>query len=193
MWKVTQEPEYLPLSLVDAKAYLRVQHSADDDLITDCIRAATSYCEEELDLAIMDQEITLKLDSYSANTLYLPRANLLSVTSVTYTDENGDSQPFADFVANEYTTPASVYAATWPTAKDIPGAGTIVYRAGYRPNGAGVVAVNPAPGVVIQAIKLLITHFYDNRTPVFVGAGAGAEEIAITVTALLHKFRRLGV
>ena len=192
-WKVTQEPEYLPISLVDAKDYLRVQVATDDSLIEECIRAAASYCEEELDLAIMSQEITLKLDYFPSGAIELPRTNLLSVESVSYIDSNGNAQPFTEFTEDNYSMPARVVADdAWPSAKSTINAVTVVYKAGFKIDETGG-AENPAPGVVIQAMKLLVTHFYDNRTPVFIGNSSGGEEIAMTVTALLQKFRRLGI
>lgn len=193
-WKVTQEPQYLPISLADAKEYLRVQFDTDDQLITDCIRAATSYCEEELDLAIMEQQITVKLDAFPNGPIELPRANLLSVTSVTYIDSNGDSQPFTDFAVDDFSIPARVVAnEDWPEAKGVTNAVTVVYQAGYKANETGSAAENPAPGAVIQSLKLLITNFYDNRSPVPLGAGVNGSEVSLSVTALLQKYRRLGI
>jgi uncharacterized phiE125 gp8 family phage protein len=193
-WKVTTDPEYLPLTLDEAKAYLRVQHASEDSTITDCIRAATSYCEEELDLAIMEQQITLKMDAFPVGAIKLPRTNLLSVTSVSYIDTNGDSQAFTDFTVDDFSSPARIVAnEAWPDAKSITNAVTIVYQAGFKSDQSGSAAENPAPGAVMQAMRLLITHYFDNRNTVVIGSGIAGSEVALTVTALLQKFRRLGI
>ena len=53
-WKVTEQPAS-PVSLSQAKTQLRVQHNLDDSEIIRLISAAVDYCEEELDLDIIDQ------------------------------------------------------------------------------------------------------------------------------------------
>jgi len=191
-WKVTTPPEFEPVSLADAKAYLRVQHSAEDDLIEQIISAARDYCEQELDLAIMDQEITLKLDAFPRNrVICLPRANLIEVVSFDYLDSAGDSQPFTDYTEDSFQTPARLVnnTGTWPEILDNAGSITIVYRAGYGPDQTS--GGYPPPGSILQAMRMLITHWYDNRNAVMIGATPA--ELQLAVASCLHKHRRLGV
>lgn len=191
-WKVTEEPTKEPISVADAKAYLRVQHSADDALIGDIIAAAESFCEEELDLAIMDQEITLKLDTFPySKTIYLPRANLLSVTSVKYNDTDGAEQTFTDYTADTFSTPARIVNNTtdWPETEDKVNSVTIVYRAGFKASETGDGDL--PPGAVVQAMRMLITHWYENRSTVVVGETT--EPLQMAVSASLQKYRRMGV
>lgn len=189
MWKVTTAPAFEPISLVDAKNYLRVQNSSEDSAISDIIEAARDYCEQELDLALIDQSITLKLDAFpDGRTIYLPRTNLLEVTSFAYLDQNSVSQTFTDYTADTFSTPARLVnnTETWPETADAANAITIVYRAGFAESDTRNI-----PPAVNQAMRLLITHYYNNREAVVIGSPS--EEVALGVTYLLSKHRRYGV
>jgi uncharacterized phiE125 gp8 family phage protein len=193
-WKVTTKPDFYPVTLAQAKEYLRVQHDAEDDIITRCIEAAYDYCEQELDLAILEQTITLKLDNFpQGRTITLPRTNLLSVTSFDYLDLDGDNQSYADYVADEYAIPARIVnnVEDWPDTKDVANAVTIVYQAGFSETETG--NTHSTPSSIIQAMNLLITHFYDTRSAVVIGAGVTSMEVQMSVSALLNKYRRLGL
>jgi uncharacterized phiE125 gp8 family phage protein len=190
-WKVTEQPAVEPISLTDAKAFMRVQHDAEDDLITGIIASARDYCEEELDLAIMDQEITLKLDAWpDGRAIYLPRCNLLSVTSVSYLDGNNVSQAFTDFTEDTFGGRLANNTDDWPGLSERANAVTIVYRAGFAEFDTGGAFV---PQAVLHAMKMLIAHFYDNRTAVTIGSNNVSQEVAIATSACLQKYRRLGL
>lgn len=190
-WKVTTPPQFQPLTVEQAKGYLRVEHSVDDAIVEYLIESATDYCEQELDLAIMEQEITLKLDSFpSGRIITLPRANLIEIVSFDYLDENGDSQAFTDYTVDQFSTPARIANKdAWPQTSEDLGSVTIVYKAGFGPDQTS--EGYPPPGSVIQAMRMLITHWYDNRNAVVVGSIN--QELALAVEACLHKHRKLGV
>lgn len=193
-WKVTAEPTVEPVTLAEAKAQCRVQHDAEDDLIIALIVAARNYCEQEIDLAIIEQEITLKMDSWpDGRTIYLPRANLLSVTSVGYLDPDSASQTFTDYTADDFSTPARIVNNTsdWPGLADRANAVTIVYRAGFSELSAG--NEHTTPHAIRQAALMLVAHWYSNRQAVNVGSHNTSTEVQMAVSALLHKYRRLGV
>ncbi len=50
-------PATEPLSLSEAKLFLRIEHSADDGLITQCIRAAREAAEQHTMLALLPQTL----------------------------------------------------------------------------------------------------------------------------------------
>jgi uncharacterized phiE125 gp8 family phage protein len=193
-WKVTSEPIELPVSLAEAKDYLRVSGRAEDDLITSLIQSAVDYCQEVTEIAFMDQEITLVLDRFPAGrVISLPRANLLSVTSVSYRDGANVLQSFTDFTSDRYATPARIVNNTsiWPATADVANAVTIVYRAGFKETETAIY--NPVPAAIKQAILMLVAHFYDNRAAVVVGSGIVAIEMKIAVESLLDKYRVMGL
>ena len=71
-------PTLLVVSLVEAKAHLRVDVSDDDDLITACIHSATALAEQYTNRAIAPQTWELTLDAF-------PTAFELTRTPVTST------------------------------------------------------------------------------------------------------------
>jgi uncharacterized phiE125 gp8 family phage protein len=79
----------LVVSLVDMKAYLQVDFSTDDDLITSLIKTATRYIENYTHRDLINKTYTLYLDFFGDNygcenyqTIY--RHKLQSITSIKY-------------------------------------------------------------------------------------------------------------
>ena len=103
-------PQYEPVSLDEAKDHLRVTASDDDVRITGYITAARKWVENYLGRALITQTWDKWLNqfpsSYPYTALYIEpetyhsedniieiqKAPLQSVTSITYTDENGVDQ-----------------------------------------------------------------------------------------------------
>jgi uncharacterized phiE125 gp8 family phage protein len=177
-------PALEPVTLSEAKLHVRVDGSTEDALITALIVAARQLVEEQSGLALITQTWEIRLDAWPA-LLYLPRAPLLGVTSVTYTD---DAALTATLAATAYTLrtgtqPGSLLfdADLLPTVTLADVAGVKVrYTAGY-----GAAAAN-VPQAIRQAILLLVGHWYANREAV--GAGTLAP-LPMAVDALLAPYR----
>ena len=58
------EPEEEPLSLADAKLFLRVEHDAEDALITNLVRAARRHVETQTGRRLVTQIWRLVLDAW---------------------------------------------------------------------------------------------------------------------------------
>jgi uncharacterized phiE125 gp8 family phage protein len=91
----------------------------------------------------------------------LPVPPLQSVTSITYVDSNGDTQTLAtdQYQVDALSTPGRVlpaYGVSWPTTRCQANAVNITFVAGY-----GLAAAVPATAK--HAIKLLLSHWYENR------------------------------
>ena len=150
--QITDPPAVEPVSLVEAKAHLRVDINDEDDYIEGLIRTARQYAEAAFThRAFVEQEITLTLDRWPVERyIELPRPPLISVASVSYTDEDGNVETLAagtdylvDTTANRLVLRNGVF---WPTViLQESGAISIVYQAGY-PRVVGVVAVDEAVG-----------------------------------------------
>ena len=69
----TAGPDVEPVTLADAKAALRIDHSSEDDLISSLIRAAREEVEATTGLAMIDQDWRLVLDGIPPNRLVLLR------------------------------------------------------------------------------------------------------------------------
>jgi hypothetical protein len=62
--QVVEAPGLLPVSLKEAKRHLRITHSVEDANISDLIKAATSWAEEETRRRIIEQTVTLSMDRF---------------------------------------------------------------------------------------------------------------------------------
>lgn len=129
-------PTALPVSLVDAKLHLKVDHDADDALITLMLKAAARSAEQELNRALMSQTWELRLDAFPAAEIELPMPRVQSISSVAYTDAAGAEQTLA---GSAYTLDPDVLpgwllpalGTTWPDTRDQANAVRITFVAGY--------------------------------------------------------------
>jgi uncharacterized phiE125 gp8 family phage protein len=152
----------LAVSLVEAKAHLRVDTSDDDTLITAMITAATELAEQATGRAIMPQTWDLTLDAFPS-AFEITRLPAASITSLQYTDAAGALQTLgsalytldnaSDF-SPAYVVPA--YGATWPDTRAQVNAVVLRYVAGY----ADAAAV---PESIKSWIKLQVGAMYENR------------------------------
>lgn len=165
---VAVQPTEEPVSLDEAKLHLRVDGTAEDDYIAGLISAARIACEIEARRAFVARTLDLYLECWPGRSLKLPQPPLVSVTSITYTDENGNSATVSasDYVVYAGVEPGLIIlkpTASWPSVNLMPGPSIVVrYVAGY-----GTAAAVPA--VYKQAMLLTIGHMYENREAVVVG------------------------
>ena len=138
--KVVTPPAAEPLSTAEAKLHLRVDHSADDALITALIVAAREHVENYLVGSLVEQTRAVYLSAWPYSPFRLPCGPVQSIESVKYEDENGDTQTVDSSIY--YLTPggeiALDYCQRWPTARTRgEDAITITYKTGYPPVGDG--------------------------------------------------------
>ena len=183
-------PASEPVSKEEAKAHLRVDGTDDDSYITALITTARRHVEAILRRALMPQTWKLVLDSWPTDIVKFAKPPLTSVSSVTYLDENGDSQTFAstNYVVDTAGEPGRLTLAkdaSWPTDELYTlGAVQIQFVAGYAD-------VDAVPQEYKQAILLLVGHFYENREAVVAAQGANIQELPMAVMALLMPTRVL--
>lgn len=165
---LTDSPEVEVISLAQAKAHLRVDHDADDDLIVDLVHAAVDEAERYCNAAFFPKSFELTLPGWPASgVIYIPKHPLIAVGSISYRDSDGDVQTLdaSAYVVSTDTLPPMIsraYGETWPQARCHPAAVTVAFTAGY-------VTVPPA---ALIGIKLLLGHLYENRETVVVGGQA---------------------
>jgi uncharacterized phiE125 gp8 family phage protein len=187
-------PAAEPVSLELAKQHLRVDFSDEDSYITALIVAARQYAEKVTKRAFFNQTWLRTLDffplygrvegsrspserdSWPYGTWYwdrvtidLPMPRTVSVTGITYLDSNGGEQTLPTSLYNVDTSsiPARITPAQgsfWPILNNyIPGSVKITFVAGSYGDG---VEVNTCPQTIVQAMLLLIGHWYQNREAV---------------------------
>lgn len=186
-------PAVEPVSVADVKAQLRIDHSDEDDLLAGLITAARLHVEQGiLRAALVSQTWDYTLDTWPAGVLHLPRPPLISVSSVTYTDDDGGS---GTVTATNYQVVASKHSSmpgrlaltssgTWPsvTLRDMAGV-TIRFVAGFGTAAADV------PQPIRQAILLVIGDLYENRENSLIGQGLTVMPLPFAARMLLQPYR----
>lgn len=174
----TSSPLVLPVSLADAKTYLRIDHSDEDSLITSLIIAAADWLEAYTHRGLLTQQWQMDLYRFpwfETNNprarIYLPFGKCQSVDYVAYTDTAGATQTLAGPTQSPvgtgyqenltgdsggYIEPA--YGDDWPDVReDTPGGVVIKFTVGYGATGASV------PPALLQALKFRLADFYESR------------------------------
>lgn len=187
--KLVTAPAGQVISTDEAKSHSRIDISDDDTLVAGFIQAATNWVETFLRRALVTRTYDLFLDAWpDGDTITIPRPPLVSVASVTYTDDAGSEATFAssNYVVDAVSAPGRVVltaSAGWPSATLQVVNGVVVrFDAGY-----GVATA--VPQVFKQAIYLLTAHFYEHREQVI--TGTIVTEIPMGVKALLMPYRDL--
>lgn len=177
-----------PVTTAEAKAHLRVDFADDDTYIDGLIAAARATCETLSRNQFVTATFVMTLERFPENfdPIEFPKPPLQSVDTITYIDENGDSQTWAagerDVITNEAVglvvpKPGNSYPTT---QRDKRQAVTVTFDAGH-----GLAA--DVPKAVKQAMFLLIGHWYENREEVVVGTIT--KQIERSVDALLDNVR----
>lgn len=183
-------PTAEPVTVAEAKSWIRQDSSADDTLIASLIVAARQAVENYLSRALLTQTWDLWLPYFCD--LELPKAPLQSVTSITYTDDAGDSQTLATSVYDVFAyqeAPGWVrlaYSQSWPSTRAVADAVKIRFVAGYA-------AASPIGSAVPQAIRhgilILVAEYYENREINVVNNRAQITEIPGHVERLLWPYK----
>ena len=184
-------PAIEPISLTEIKEYLRLDADdiSEDNDLTAYLTAAREYCEGFQNRAYITQTWELSFDCWPCSMIELPKGSLQTVNLVSYKDSGGVTTELTETIDYVYSprgirgrlTPA--YGKTWPSFTPFPlDAVVIKFTCGY-----GDTAVD-VPAKVIQAIKLLTSHWYENRTPL-PETGQAPEELEFTISALLWQNR----
>ncbi|HEV1992419.1 MAG TPA: head-tail connector protein [Candidatus Dormibacteraeota bacterium] len=188
-------PAIEPITLDEAKLHLRVTGTDDDAYISGLIAAARQLEEKIQNRAFLTTTFRMQIDSFPdlpnatlkffvptysvesylaraislmSGPLRLLRSPCISVTSITYLDNNGATQTLAQnpapglpgYIVDVDSEPARIAPANnlpWPITQAIQSAVKVTYVAGY-----GATA-DKVPETTKHAIKLRIGQFYENR------------------------------
>jgi uncharacterized phiE125 gp8 family phage protein len=180
-------PAAEPITLAEAKAYLRVEHGDDDTVIAALIAAARSHVEAATRRALITQSWRLVLHRWPVGgripVTPVPLQQLLAAR-IHRADGTSQAIDAAAFTLDRAAAPAILGFA--PGSMPAPGrdlAGIeIDVEVGY--GGAGTDVPEP----LRQAMRLLIAHWYENRGLVAGDAGA---VLPAGVAALLAPYRVL--
>lgn len=162
-------PAEEPVSLVEAKAFLKVDDAAEDGLITTLISAARLHIEGITGKALLAQSWRVVLNDWSENRVVkLPVSPLIAVTEISATDGNGASHELAldQFGSEPDRLIVPRVVVGMPALQERQGI-EIDYVAGFGTEPEEV------PADLRQALLGLVAHWHEHRDAVIV-AGAGS-------------------
>jgi uncharacterized phiE125 gp8 family phage protein len=171
-----------PLTVADLKQQLGIpaEETSFDTLIGSYIPAARAMVENYTGHVLVQREFTEDWRGF-ASYFELSRRPIIEVSEVAYTDANGDPATYAGFVTSLSRTAARVHPARdgyWPTLGRH-GVVSITYTAGYE--------AGEEPEVLLQAMRLIVGHWFNARETVNIGNIVN--EVPFAATALMDQLR----
>jgi len=158
------------LTLAQAKKHLRLTHDDEDDDVSAFLTAAQKFVEKHTHRNLVVATFYFFRDRFPAGRRpqLLPLGELGDVTEITYIDAAGDAATIAeaaidsDYRVNTAGEPGSIqpnYGATWPSHR----IDTQSVRYTFT---AGAATAAAADSQAVQAVKLMLGHFFENREEV---------------------------
>jgi len=168
-----------PVSLQEAKDWMRVTSEDEDAVISSLISTAREACEEYQGQAYLEQTRILTLDEFPCEEILIPRPPLQSISRIQYLDTAGVQKTIdtVDYAVDSVSFPARLIPAfgkSWPATREQVGAVTIEYVAGYDPDGSPAV---PVPQRIKQAILAMVNHLYER--PEVAGGTQGVPMLSV--------------
>lgn len=166
MIKLVTAPSVEPLSLADAKLFLKVDNTSDDALITEQIKAARQNVETILGYKLITQTWDYYQDCFR-DPIVLPLDPVQSISYIKYQDTDNVTQTVdsGDYTLFENVLPAQIKpitTATFPTAGWYPAAVNVRLVVGYADAAADI----PNLETILRALKLILADMYENREDV---------------------------
>jgi uncharacterized phiE125 gp8 family phage protein len=188
----TTAPTVEPVSLALAKQHLRVDHTDEDDLITEYIASARAWVESYLERSLLRQTWQMILDDFPAagENIELRMPPAYDIVSFQYLDDDGDATtvPADDYDSLLAVDCGIITLATgqaWPVPGDYPGPVRISYRTGYG------TAATDVPADLRKAVRILVEHQYRNRGAVAVGTITSQMPLSVMEDLAQYKVWRL--
>lgn len=173
-----------PIEIDELRQHLRLEHNEEDSYLNLLIPAARSTAEQFIDGIIASREFEYLLDNFT-DCIELPlRPIAIDSISITYTDDNGDSQTVTSF--DTLSTAYSVfvkpdYGELWPSIETGKDKVTIRFEAGF----------SEVPPDIKHAILMLAGTLYDQREDHT--AGVELKTVPTSSQLLLNPYRKVSV
>ena len=153
-------PALEPVLVAEAKAHLRLDGNAEDDLVGALLVAARVAVETEIRRVLIAQTWRAIADHWPAAGLVLPVVPVLAIDAVRAVSAGGTATALGP---NEYAVDAITGALRLVRPAADAERYEIDFSAGFGASGLNV------PQPLRQAIQLLVTHWFENRSTVIVG------------------------
>jgi uncharacterized phiE125 gp8 family phage protein len=207
--KLVTGPAEEPVSLAEAKSFLRVDSSSEDLFITSLIKAATQFAEKATGRVFITQTWDLTLDAFPFTAkqnagwwdgmregsivdlvdrkglIEIPKPPLQSITHLKTFDTGNAEATFdsANYFVDTQSTPGRLalnHGVTWPSTALRPVNGIqIRFDAGFG-------SATDVPQPIKQAILMLAAHWYENHEAIV--TGTISKEVEFGTKALLQPY-----
>lgn len=188
---VRNQPD-MPVTTEDMLLFARMDGTDDEGLFDDAIGAAVDLFEKTSNCLVTPCTVTAVMDSFPllgvltagvARSFELMRGPVSAVTSIHYLDPQGNNQTFAqgssgwtfDAIGGRILLGSGLNS--FPATFNGPAGVTTVYTAGY--------AQDAAPSLLIQCLKILALHFYENRDAT---QDAQMSKIPLSAESIMSRF-----
>jgi uncharacterized phiE125 gp8 family phage protein len=183
-------PAAEPVTLAEAKQFLRVEHDDDDDIIAALIAGSRIHVETQTRRALITQNWRLTRDVWPATgwVALLPvPVKALDAVRVSRSDGTTLTLDVASFALDKSDAPARLsFVHGVPPAPGRAAAGIeIDITCGYGDTSTNV------PEPLRHAIRLLVAHWYENRG--IVAAGGEVAVLPQSAAALIAPYRVLAL
>jgi len=178
-------PAVEPLSLAEAKAFLRVETEDDDPLIAALIAAGRVHVERQTGLALITQGWRLVLDCWPENGRIAVRpAPLKALNAARVFDFDGEARTIdlRPFVLDASASTLFFRPWTLPMPTRIAAGIELDVTVGFGDTAADVLEP------LRQAVRLFVAHWYENRVVV---DGMQGAPLPPNAAALLAPYRML--
>lgn len=193
---VNAPADFLPLSVAEVKANLRITWDAEDDLLETYILLAESIVQDDIpEFVFRSTEFELLLDEFP-NEIQIVQFPVQAVVSLQYYNLKNEQLELTEgtgFYSDIHSFPARLWSATnlaasasrfWPDVIQRPGAVQVRFIAGH----ATASDINKTWK---QLLHLWVSHLYSNRSPVEQGRPSAVPYTIEYLTESIRK-RRLG-
>jgi uncharacterized phiE125 gp8 family phage protein len=179
------------LTLAELRAWLRIDGTASDTTITALLGAAVEMVERDTGQVLLSSTFKMVLDGWPGDgVIRLPRHPVTAVSEIRHRNTDGDWQVIdaADYVLANVRNPPRIgltVGASWPPVASQIGAVEITFVAGYA---------NPAavPKNLTMALRLLASHWNENREAVVVGSINSELQLAYDRLIAGHRMEWIG-
>jgi uncharacterized phiE125 gp8 family phage protein len=159
-----------PVTVAEMREHLRVVPFEETGYLAGLITAARRHIGDAQNRSFVDTVWNLWMDEWPPRShIVLPRAPLRSVASVSWFDA-ADAETVvssASYIVDTYSQPGRIVLRdgySWPTGSLRAANGVkVAFTAGYGTDASSV------PANTKHLIKLLVSHWWDNREPELVG------------------------
>lgn len=153
-----------PITVAEAKQWLNIDYDDQDTVIASIIKAARLKIEKRCGISIALKQYEIKAASFEGIALQNPP--IVSVDAVKYLDTDGVEQtvPPSDYVLmDDAYAPYLFPVVDWPSTAQRPDAVRVTYTSGIDIEDS---PPDEVPDDLLQAMRLLIGHFAENREEV---------------------------